>query len=121
MIRAFKTTEELFQHMADIETQAKDIFLGSSEMQDLMQKLVPGAFFVAPRNEYGLVIFGEVVRSLDEEDWASEDKDRLSGWLAAKCYSDACVHGEHGRIHISRVTEAIDSVSFEKWKARGWV
>lgn len=76
-------------------------------------------YWVSPRPDYGLMIFGVEHMSNYEEDNAMIRQSREAGYLFGTWYSVACDYGEMGSQHVSRCLP-ISKETFEIAQRVNW-
>jgi len=118
-IYEFESVEDMFDAMArDQEAADKVAETHHIKVEDLKH----GDYFISPRPEAGVVVFGEVWEHSEKypEDNEVIQDARSRNYVYGRCYSAIVPEGEIGSTHITRVHAKIDRAVFERAKANGF-
>jgi hypothetical protein len=117
-VRAFKSVEDIF---ADIGVRVEQGRLDAANHHIRVDELQHGSYFMYEHPVYEMPFFGEVIETTEfPEDDVSIATARTNGFIFGRCYSWACIEGELGDTHVTRIERKLTREQFEAAKALNW-
>lgn len=82
------------------------------------EKMTTGGCFI--RVIPGVMIFCEIIELKYEEDRERFRSPHMRNIRPCRCYSELCIEGEYGSVHVATALVQISREQFEKARANDW-
>lgn len=124
---SFKPGEDIIEYLEARNRQAAE---AAQKVPPAIRDIQDGQYAVSVRPDYGFIIFiaveGNNVELGDDADEEAIEEAEISrdsrerGFVFGRHYSVACIDGELGSTHVTRMNAVIPKEVFEQCKALKW-